>query len=355
MAEELGEKSELPTTRRRREARNKGQVARSQDLGSALDLIGATILIALFGSAVAGTMRVIMIRVLGGQTPGDLLSTDSVGPMVLWSAFEAGKILLPFMLLMFVIAYLAQVTQIGLLFTTQPLQPKLDRLNPIAGLKRIFSRRSLVKTLVNVIKLTAVIIIVVLVFRGHFPRAATLPMLPIRQALPVIASMLMELTIWLLLLLLVIGIIDFLYQRWQHTQDLKMSKHEVKDERRAMEGDTETKARRLRMGQEIAMQRLPHDVPEADVIVTNPTHFSVAIKYDSDTMAAPRLVAKGADFLAMRIRHLALMHSVPMVERPPLARALYWNIEVGQEISPEHYAAVAEVLAFVYRLEGSAA
>jgi flagellar biosynthesis protein FlhB len=355
MAEELGEKSELPTTRKRGEARGRGQVARSQDLGSAIDLIGATILIALFGSFIAGGMRVLIIRGLGNDSPQDLVTIDSIRPLVMFGALQAAKVLLPIMLLMFVIAYLAQALQVGLMFSTQPLQPKIDRLNPIAGVKRLFSKRSLMKTVVSIIKLTAVLIIVTLVIRRQMPKVVALPMLQLVQVTPVIAWMMAELVAWLLVLLLVIGLIDFFYQRWQHTQDLKMTKQEVKDERRSMEGDPETKSRRARMAQEVAMQRIQQNVPDADVIVTNPTHFSVAIKYDADGMAAPRVTAKGADILAMRIRHVALMSSVPIVERPPLARALYWNVDVGGEISPEHYEAVAEVLAYVYRLEGSAA
>ena len=355
MAEDLGEKSELPTSRKRSEARNRGQVARSQDLGSAIDLIGATILIALFASAIAGGMRIVIIRALGFQSPESIVSVDSIAPLVLFSAFEAGKVLLPIMLLMFAIAYFAQALQVGLMFSMKPLEPKIDRLSPLAGFKRIFSKRSLVKTAVSLVKLTVVIIIVVLVIRRQMPKVLALPMLEIVQLAPVVARMLGELVAWLLVLLLVIGIIDFFYQRWQHTQDLKMTKQEVKDERRSMEGDPETKSRRARMAREVVMQQIQHAVPNADVIVTNPTHFSIAIKYDAEGMSAPRVTAKGADILAMRIRHVGLMNSVPIVERPPLARALYWNVEVGAEISAEHFEAVAEVLAYVYRLQGSAA
>jgi len=150
-------------------------------------------------------------------------------------------------------------------------------------------------------------------------------------------------------------VVDLLYQRWQHTEDLKMTKQQVKDERRSSEGDPEVKSRRFQMAREIIRQRLGAAVPEADVVVTNPTHFAAALKYDSDEMAAPRLVAKGADHLAMQIRLIAVAHGVPIVERPPLARALYRNVEVGQEVPSDLYEAVAEVLAYVYRLEGRAA
>jgi flagellar biosynthetic protein FlhB len=153
--------------------------------------------------------------------------------------------------------------------------------------------------------------------------------------------------------MLIIGVADYMYQRWQYTQDLKMTRHEVTDERKSMEGDPEIKARRFRMARQMALQRVNQAVPKADVIVTNPTHFSVALRYDAETMAAPRVVAKGVDFLAMRIRQIAMTHGVPIVERPPLARALYYGVEVGRDVPAEHYQAVAELLAYVYRLDES--
>jgi flagellar biosynthetic protein FlhB len=163
-----------------------------------------------------------------------------------------------------------------------------------------------------------------------------------------------ELALWLFAVMLVMGAADFLFQKWNHTQELKMTKQDVKDERRSMEGDPQIKGKRFKMGREIMRQRIGAAVPKADVIVTNPTHFSVAIQYDPETMAAPRVVAKGADELAMTIRHLARMHGVPILERPPLARALYRHVDVGREIHPQYYEAVAQVLSYVYRIEKEA-
>jgi len=174
-------------------------------------------------------------------------------------------------------------------------------------------------------------------------------------ALAFALAMALRVALWTLAVLLILGIIDWAYQKWQHNQDLKMTRHEVKDERRASEGDLETKARRLRFARSLMVQRLQHDVPKADVVVTNPTHFSVALKYESGEMSAPRVVAKGADEMAMRIRYIAKTHGVPIVERPPLARALFKDVPVGKEIPAHHYQAVAEVLSYVYRLEGKAA
>jgi flagellar biosynthetic protein FlhB len=182
-----------------------------------------------------------------------------------------------------------------------------------------------------------------------------LPSLAAGAALFMAAKLALELVLWLLPLYLSIGLIDYMYQRWQHTRDLRMTRQEVQDERRSSEGDPEVKRRRLRMAYEIALHRIRTEVPRADVVVTNPTHFAVALRYDAATMAAPRVTAKGADLMAFRVRETAAANSVPVVERAPLARALYWGVDVGREVRPEHYEAVAEVLAYVYRAAGRAA
>jgi flagellar biosynthesis protein FlhB len=351
MPEDLGERTEQPTQRRLTEARGRGQVARSQDLSAAVDLIGGTILIVAFGGAAFAILGIIMQRILSGQT-ADPLDVASLRDTSLWLMAQTAWILVPMFIIMFVVAYIGQVVQVGLLLTGYPLQPKLERLNPIAGAKKLLNLRNLVKTVINVLKLILIVTIASLVTGRHLPSMAQLPALALFPAMYSIAIIALELTAWLLLILLVIGLIDFLYQRWQHTRDLRMTKHDVKDERRSMEGDPEIQARRLRMARDIALQRIQQAVPQADVVVTNPTHFSIALKYDPATMRAPRIVAKGADYMAFRIRHLAIASGITIVERPPLARGLYWGVDVGHEVSPEFYEAVAEVLAYVYRIQG---
>jgi flagellar biosynthesis protein FlhB len=312
-------------------------------------------LIAFFGGAAIVGMGTLMQRVLQGEVPGNPLDHESIKPLVLWVAAQGARVAGPGLLAMFVVACLAQFLQVGWLFTTQPIKPNFSRLNPVGGLKKFVNLRNMVKTGVNVIKLGIVGVIATMVLRKHLPGIAALPMLGMAPGMFKVALMGLELASWLLAVLLAIGLIDLFYQRWQHTKDLKMTRQEVKDERRSVDGDPELKARRFRMARDIAMQRIQQAVPKADVIVTNPTHFSVAIKYDPTTMKAPRVVAKGADFLAFKIRHVGIASGVAIVERPPLARGLYWNVKVGQEISPEFYEAVAEVLAYVYRIQGKAA
>jgi flagellar biosynthetic protein FlhB len=353
MAEDLGEKTELPTGRRLSDARERGQVAKSQDLSSAIDLITSVALIAVFGGSLIKSIAGVMRHVL--ERPYDAMEPKAMGGLLFTMMGQSAAAVAPVLGLLFILGIAAHVMQVGFLFTTQPLQPNFSRLNPINGLGRLFGRRNLVKTLVSFIKLTIVVIVAYLYMSGVLPRIAGLPLLTALAGIGVIGKLALQLAVWLLAVLLILGVTDWLYQRWQHTQDLKMTKDEVKDERRSMEGDPQVKGRRFKLMREMALQRINQSVPKADVIVTNPTHYSVAIEYDAKTMRAPRIVAKGVDFMAMRIRQVAMIHKVPIVERPPLARGLYYGVEVGQEVSPEFYQAVAELLAYVYRLERAAA
>jgi flagellar biosynthetic protein FlhB len=179
-----------------------------------------------------------------------------------------------------------------------------------------------------------------------------LPYLTVLECLVSIGQLMLDVALRILAVLLLLGVIDFVYQRWKQRQDLKMTKQQVKDEMKQTEGDPDVKRRRMRIQQQIAMQRISSAVPRADVVVTNPEHLAIAIRYDREAMNAPVVIAKGADHLAMRIRQIAIRHSIPIVERKPLARALYKDVAVGQEIPPDFYNAVAEVLAYVYRLDG---
>ena len=356
MAEQLGEKTEQPTVRRREEARREGQVARSQDLSAAVTLLAGLLMVLLLGAMMSRGLGQMMAAVLGGRAPGlGGAARDSLRTLSAWAAGEAAWLLLPAMALLAVGAYLIQVFQVGFSLSARPLRPKLSKLDPVKGAKRLLGLRGLVKTGMNILKLAVVLLVSVAVIYRRMGDVVTLPLLDLRASARLGGVIVLELVLWLLLLLLMIGIIDYVYQRWQHTRDLRMTHQEVKEERKSLEGDPQMKARRLRMAQKIALQQIRQAVPQADVVVTNPTHFAVALKYDADRMRAPKVVAKGADALAARMREVAAFSGVTIVERPPLARALYFNVEVGREIRAEHYEAVAEVLAYVYRLEGRAA
>ncbi|MEM1329331.1 MAG: flagellar biosynthesis protein FlhB [Planctomycetota bacterium] len=355
MAEDLGEKSEAPTGRRLEQARGRGQVAKSQDLSAVGILLTSATIIAVFGAGLIRDGSTLMIRIFSHQTLGNPIGEESIGPLAQTAFYRAGMMIAAPMLILFFVVYFINVSQIGFLLTGEPIRPKLTKLNPITGFKRTFGKKNAVKTGVSILKLGAVLVVCYLVLRDKMSVLASLPHLDAIPAFARFGVIIVELILWMLLLLAVVAVIDFVYQRWQHKEDLKMTKQEVKDERKSMDGDAELKGRRMRMAQEVAMQRAKQDVPGADVIVTNPTHFSVAIRYDSGEMRAPRVVASGVDHMAFRIREIAIAHGVPIVERPPLARGLYHGVPVGGEVPPEFYEAVAEVLAYVYRLDGRSA
>jgi flagellar biosynthetic protein FlhB len=216
----------------------------------------------------------------------------------------------------------------------------------------VFGLSGLVKAILDSAKVLIVVAVAVTTILDHGREVVVLPYLTVMECLGSAGRLMLDLALRILVVLLVLGVLDFAYQRWKQSQDLKMSKQQVKDEMKQTDGDPDVKRRRFRMQQQIAMQRISSAVPKADVIVTNPEHISIAIKYDPDSMHAPKVIAKGADFLALRIRQIAMRHGIPVVERKPLARALYKEVGVGQEIPPAFYTAVAEVLAYVYRLSG---
>lgn len=355
MAEELGEKTQAPSARKREEARQRGEVARSQDFGAGIDLVGAFILLLVLGAPLTAGLAAMLRYLLDSRESGGTLRGDGIGELCTWAATNTVLIAAPIMLILFAINFVAQVVQVGWHPTVEPLTPKLDRLDPIKGLKRLFGRRNVVKTVLGVIKLSLVAAVVVHVVSSDWHRIVGLASLEVRAVWVVLMEILTRLLLWVLAVLLIVGIADLAFQRWQQTQDLKMTRQEVKEEHRSMEGDAEIKGRRLRIARQIALQRLHASVPKANVIVTNPTHYAVALQYDPKSMGSPKVIAKGADFLAMRIREIAAAHRIPVVEKPALARALYAGVPVGKQISPEFYEAVAEILAYVYRLQGKAA
>ena len=355
MADDMGEKSEMPTSKKLSQARSKGQVPKSQDLSGAITMGASIAVLAVLGGVMLNSMALVMRRTLAGQTIGDSLGPDGALQAARWAMLESGRMLAPIFLLLVVVGIIAQYMQVGWLLSAEPIRPKISKLSPIAGLKRLFGKRNLVKSAVNSLKLTVVVVVTVIIAIRRMGDVAALAQVHAAAGAYATGLLALELAAWLLLLLMAIGVIDFLYQKWQHTQDLKMTKQEVKDERRSMEGDPHVKSRRFEMMRDIIGQRINSAVPQADVVITNPTHFAVAIKYDPESMVAPVVVAKGADYMAWRIRQLATMNDVTIVERPPLARAIFHGVAVGEQVEPQHYEAVAEILAYVYRLKGEAA
>lgn len=354
MAEDLGEKTEEPTEKRKRESREKGQVGKSTDFGSAFLLTGVVILMAVFGGKIFMSVANAVGMMLHEGTLARDLTGSTTGVETMRAFSESLRWLLPVWGMLFLVAIAGGLMQVGFLLAPKALQPKFERISPLKGVARLFSKRSLVKATLDVLKFAIIFTVGAVVMHSDEDRVVGVALLPLGQSVVMTARLVLELAIWVLIVLLILGIIDFTYQRWQNNQDMKMTKHEVKDERKSTDGDPDVKNRRARMARQVAMQRLSNDVPKADVIVTNPTHYSVALRYDANADDAPRVVAKGADYLALRIRQLAASNGVPIIERPPLARALYHQVPVGALIDPDFYEAVAELLAYVYRLEGKA-
>jgi len=354
VAEDLGERTEAPTGKRLSEARMRGQIAKSADLSSAMLLLAAVVMLAAVGATFLQHAAGLLRRTLGDEIhANDSLDGVASGVDVVRElATDVVRIAWPALVIAFVVAYAVHYAQVGWLISTKALEPKFKQFDIVKGLGKIISKRNVVKGVVNVLKLALVGSVAILFIRANLREVAAMPALHLTASIAVAGRLILDLALWCLLLLLILGVIDYMYQRWQHREDLKMTKQEVKDERKSMDGDPYMKRRQLEFGRDILSQQIRKKVPEADVVVTNPTHFAVALQYDHGKMHAPRVVAKGADFMAMQIRYIAAANGVPIIERPPLARALYNKCEVGQEIPVDLYEAVAEVLAYVYRLEG---
>lgn len=351
MPDDAGEKTEAPTPRRLQEARDKGQIARSADLNSALLLLGGLLGLRIFGPRMIGSLHEAMRQNLSVTDPSADVTLD-IGRLVP----EIGMILLgamgPILVLIVAIALIANLLQVGFLFTTEPLAPKLDKLNPINGVTRMFSSRTAMQLVMNLVKLAIVTAVAAFAVNDRLNDIMAAMALRGWPLVIQLTQVLYDIGLRLAIALLIVALLDFAWQKWKHMRDLRMTKQEVREELRSMEGDPHLRQRRRRMQMTAAMQRIQKAVPTADVVVTNPTELAIAIKYNADSMAAPKVVAKGADHLAKKIREIAIVHGIPIIERKPLAQALYKTVEVGQEVPERFYQAIAEILAYVYRLSG---
>lgn len=354
MSEDLGERTEDATPKKRREAREEGNIARSNDAANAILLLGAILVLASSMKPFLGTLAALLEKSLAGDAMGSGIRVEEIAPLVIPMAVEGAWAALPVIVGATAIAILAHLWQVGFLITTKPLEPKFERLDPTKGFGRIFGAQGAIKTAMDVLKVALVGWIAWSLAVGVLPQIVALPELGVLRGFEEIGAIGLNLAVQIGSALLVLGLADYGIQWFKHERDLRMTKQQVKEEFKESDGNPEVKRRRMQIARQLAMQRLQTSVPKADVIVTNPEHISVAIQYDPTTMQAPRIVAMGADNLAMRIRQIATKHGIPIVERKPLARALYANAKVGQEIPADHYKAVAEILAYVYQLKGKA-
>lgn len=346
-----GEKTEKATPKKKSEARRKGQVAKSSELSPALIILVVFSLLLFFGSSIGSGLQKI-IRLSLSEFSVWEVTVDNVHVVFLQFLWIGAQFMLPIFLVTIVVGLVANYVQVGFLFTGEPLKMKLERLDPIKGFKRIVSLRALVELAKSLLKIVIVTTVVFVVLWGEKDKLLLLSQYSLLQMISFVGSLTLKLGIYVAILLVILAIFDYIYQRYEHNKSLRMSKQDIKDEYKTTEGDPLIKRRIRERQQQMAMRRMMQEVPSADVVITNPTHFSIAIKYESGQMSAPVVIAKGQDYVAMRIREVATAHGIMLIENKPLARALYERVEIGQAIPEDLFKAVAEVLAYVYRLKG---
>ncbi len=347
-----GEKTEDATSKKLKDVRDEGNVAKSTEIVTAATLLVLFICLK-FAIGYIGEHLIDVFDTFYKLIPrlvNDGVNTEEFRFLLLECLLDILIIIAPFILLGFVVAFLSNSLQFQYKVTTKPLQPKPDKLNPINGFKRMFSMNTLVELLKSVIKIFAIGYISYSVLVEHVEELFLLYDMSVNQGLMLMYDIIIELLMKICILFCAIGAVDFMYQKWKFKEDNKMTKQEVKDEFKNQEGDPKVKSQQRQRMQQASMRRMMAAIPQADVVITNPTHFAVALAYEAGQGQAPVVVAKGADFLAGRIKDIAKENSIEIVENKPLARMLYYNVDLGAEIPPELYQAVAEVLAYVYQL-----
>ena len=352
MAESGAERTEQATPKRLEEARKKGQVPRSSELSIAAVCIAAAAAIYSLGGMAAGNFADLMRDSLS-LSPAAVMSEGVIWPALTAAGARALWIILPVLGATFVAALAAPIVIGGWNFSGQALVPQFSRLNPVAGFGRMWSSRGLVELGKGLAKVGVIGVIAWVLLKGLTPQLMGLTSEPLRQAIGHSAELAGYSLLVLACGLAVIAAVDVPFQLWQHAQDLRMTRQEVREEYKESEGSPETRGRIREAQRALARGRMLHDVPKADVIVTNPTHYAVALRYDESKNRAPIVVAKGTELLALKIREIATESGVPIVEAPPLARALYKSVELGREVPAALYVTVAQVLTYVYQLRAA--
>jgi flagellar biosynthetic protein FlhB len=344
------EKTEAPTERKREKSREEGQVAFSRELPSAALLAAAAVTFAVTGGALLQASEALFADIFRNLVLPEDMTINTLYNLLRTSLATVIVPLIPFGALIIVVGIFSSVLQVGFRLTPKAIAPKFSKLSPAQGLKRIFGTQGLVELLKSMAKLIIIGFIGFMMYRDEMLRINSLAVTSPENVVIYSFETIADITLQMVLALVAIALFDFFYQRWKHEQDLRMTKQEVKDENKQTEGDPQLKSRIRQIQREMSNARMMQEVPKADAVVVNPTHFAVAIKYDRETMAAPEVIAKGIDYMALRIKKVAKEHDVAVLERPQLAREMYAAIEIGQPIPERFFKAVAEILAYVYRL-----
>lgn len=352
-----GEKTEEPTSKKLEDARKEGQVAKSREIANATGLI-ALFLILKLGMGFLGENFLGVFSFAYDKIPQMIKMGNGFVPIKDFYSLMGNilvKILIvvaPFFLIGCLVGFLSDYIQVKWKVTAKPLQPKFSKMNPISGFKRMFSAQSLMELVKSIAKILLIGYMAYTTIRDNFDVIYLLFHMPLWQGIQLSGELAIDFGLKCSVVYIVIALIDFIYQKRKFHKDQMMTKQEVKDEYKQSEGDPQIKGRIRQKMQEASRRRMMQQLPEADVVITNPTHFAVAIKYDTEVASAPVVIAKGEDFLAQKIKEIAKEHQVEVVENKPLARMLYYNVEIGEQVPPELYQAVAEVLAMVYHMQG---
>ncbi|MDD3080938.1 MAG: flagellar biosynthesis protein FlhB [Desulfobacterales bacterium] len=344
------ERTEQATPKRREESREKGQVAKSREVSSAAILAACLI---YFHFNASGMMNQIqeVIRWIFMESAQQDFNVQAMHRLMTGLAFKTMILMIPLFLTVLAIGVLSNVIQVGILFSAEPILPKLSKIDPIQGFQRLFSLKSLVELFKNILKMSIVGIVAYQTVKKEIIVLPTLMDQSVSGILIYIGRISYRIMGLACIVLIVLAILDYAYQRWEHEKSLRMSKKDIRDEYKHTEGDPVIKGRIKRQQREMARKRMMANVPRADVVITNPTHLAVALRYDSEKMIAPVVIAKGAGFIAEKIKEISKVHSIPVIENKPLAQVLYKIVDVDQMVPENLYKAVAEILAYVYGLK----
>lgn len=351
---EGGEKTEPATDKKLKDAREEGKVAKSKELTASFDLIILFLVLKIFISYVGGNLLNIFKYAYSGipefiEINQANLTTIAVSSYLFNIILKWILIVLPFFVFGVAITLLISIFQVGWKISSKPMQPKLDKFNPINGFKRIFSKDSVFELFKSILKISVISLIAYNSVKNNRNDLFLLYDIPLNQAVALIGNIIINTGLKISLVYLIVGIADFAYQKHKFNEDMKMTKQEVKDEYKNSEGDPQIKGKQKQRMREASQRRMMQDVPKADVVITNPTHLAVALKYDADVSQAPVVLAKGEDYLAQKIKEVAKENNIAIVENKPLARMLFSNVDIGAEIPPELYQSVAEILAMIYK------
>lgn len=346
-----GDKTEKATPKKRSDARSKGQVVKSQDVTSAVVLLAVFLFIFFIAKSMRNGLLAFFRQSFIHNINVKTLTIDSVMKLFVETLSEIAVIVIPIMAIASIAAIVANYFQFGLLFTTEPLKFDLTKMDPIKGFKKIVSLKAIVELLKSSIKIVFIGGLTTIVLWINLDKVLALSFKSPWETLSTVGWLVGIMGIAASVTLLVISILDWFYQKYEYEKSLKMSKQDIKDEYKNSEGDPLIKSKIKQRQREMAMRRMMSEVPKADVVITNPTHFAIALKYDEDSMDAPRVVAKGTDFIAQKIKLIAKENDVVMVENRPLARAMYDQVEIGDQVPEQFFKAVAEILAYVYRIK----